>query len=135
MDCLGLQNTFLRIKSVFKSFKILQFNYCPIVWMCFGRGLNNKISNIDEYIRKHYGQFTKTKNSVLKLLKRDNVMSIHMKNHIYLAAKVVQIKNYILQEARKKFLFFKKMKLTIDGVVIIEHKGIYEQPNMEIKLF
>ena len=62
-------------------------------------------------------------------------MSNHMKNHIYLAAKVVQIKNYILQEARKKFLFFKKMKLTIDVVVVIEHKGIYEQPNMEIKLF
>ena len=33
---------------LFKSFTILQFNYCPIVWMCHGRGLNKKINNIQE---------------------------------------------------------------------------------------
>ena len=33
---------------LFKSFIISQFNYCPIVWMCHGRGLNNKINNIRE---------------------------------------------------------------------------------------
>ena len=31
-----------------KSFIILQFNYCPIACMCYGRGLNNKINNINE---------------------------------------------------------------------------------------
>ena len=33
---------------LFKSFIISQFNYCPIVWMCHGRGLNNKINNLHE---------------------------------------------------------------------------------------
>ena len=35
-------------RMLFKSFIISQFNYCPIVWMCHGRGLNNKINNIHE---------------------------------------------------------------------------------------
>ena len=29
-------------RMLFKSFIISQFNYCSIVWMCHGRGLNNK---------------------------------------------------------------------------------------------
>ena len=33
---------------LFKFFIISQFNYCPIIWMCHGRGLNNKINNIHE---------------------------------------------------------------------------------------
>ena len=35
-------------RMLFKSFIISQFNYCPIVWMCHGRGLNNKINNIHQ---------------------------------------------------------------------------------------
>ena len=35
-------------RMLFKSFIISQFNYYPIVWMCHGRGLNNKINNIHE---------------------------------------------------------------------------------------
>ena len=33
---------------LFKSLIILQFNYSATVWMCHGRGLNNKINNINE---------------------------------------------------------------------------------------
>ena len=33
---------------LFKSFIISQFNYCPIVSMYHGRGLNDKINNIHE---------------------------------------------------------------------------------------
>ena len=38
-------------RMLFKSFIISQFNIvqnCPIVWMCHGRCLNNKINNIHE---------------------------------------------------------------------------------------
>ena len=35
-------------RMLFKSFIISQFNYCPIVWVCHGRGFNNKINNIHE---------------------------------------------------------------------------------------
>ena len=33
-------------RMLLKPFIISQFNYCPIVWMCHGRGLNNEINNI-----------------------------------------------------------------------------------------
>ena len=35
-------------RSLFKLFIISQFSYCPIFWMCHGRGLNNKINNLNE---------------------------------------------------------------------------------------
>ena len=33
-------------RNLFKTFIMSQFNYCPLVWMCHIRGLNNKINNI-----------------------------------------------------------------------------------------
>ena len=33
-------------RILFKTFITSQFNYCPLVWMCHNRGLNNKINNI-----------------------------------------------------------------------------------------
>ena len=33
-------------RILFKTFIMLQFNYCPLVWMCHSRGINNKINNI-----------------------------------------------------------------------------------------
>ena len=123
---------------LFKHFIILQFDFGPIVWLFFGslvvlRGLNNKINNIHEGALRVIYQDKKF--SFETLLKRDKFVSIHMKNHIYLAIEVVQVKNAILQKSLKKFLFFKKMKLTIYGVVIIEDGAIYKQRNMETKVF
>ena len=80
MNHLGLQNVFLRIKSVcyllFKSFIISQFNYCPVVWMCFG-GLNNNINKIFE--RALWIVYQHKKFSFEILLKRDKFVSIHIK--------------------------------------------------------
>ena len=89
---------------LFKSFIILQFNYCQIVWMCFGRVLNNKINNAHERALRivyHDKDF-----SFETLLKCDKFVSAHKKIRIYLAAKVVQVKNSVFQESQKKFLFF-----------------------------
>ena len=36
---------------LFKSFIMSQLNYCPIVSMCHGRGLNNKINNTRKSIK------------------------------------------------------------------------------------
>ena len=33
-------------RILFKTFIMSQFNYCPLVWTCHSRGLNNKINNI-----------------------------------------------------------------------------------------
>ena len=31
---------------LYKTFIMPQFNYCPLIWMCHSRGLNDKIDNI-----------------------------------------------------------------------------------------
>ena len=73
---------------LFKSFIILLFSYCPIVWMCFERGVNNKINNIHERALRIFYQGKKF--SFETLLKRDKFVSIHMKNHTCLAASTKQ---------------------------------------------
>ena len=35
-------------KLLRNSFFILQFNYCPLVWMCHSRLMNNKINRLNE---------------------------------------------------------------------------------------
>ena len=62
---------------LFKSFMISQFNYCLIVWMCYGRSLNNKIKNIHETALRIVYQ--EKEFSFETLLKRDKSMSIHVK--------------------------------------------------------
>ena len=98
-------------RMLFKSFIISQFNYCPIVWMCHGRGLNNKINNIHERALRivYHDKISSFKT----LLKRDKSTSIHMKNLQYLATKLFKVKNYLSPKIMKETLLFKKMKLTI----------------------
>ena len=38
-------------RMLFKTSIISQFNYCPIVWMCNGRGLNNKINMYERALK------------------------------------------------------------------------------------
>ena len=97
-------------RTLFKSFIISQFNYCPIVWMCHRRGLNNKINNIHERaLRIVYHD----KISSFKiLLKRDKSTSIYMKKLQYLATELFKVKNGLSPEIMKEILFFKKVKLT-----------------------
>ena len=77
---------------LFKSLIILQFNYSATVWMCHGRGLNNKINNINERgLRTVYQD--KKKCSLDTLLKRAKSNLIHMKNLQYLATELYKVRN------------------------------------------
>ena len=89
---------------LFKSFIILQFSYCPIVWICSGRGLNNKINNIHERALRIVYQDKKF--SFETLLKRGKFVLIHMKNDTYLVAEVVQVKNCHSPEITKETFVF-----------------------------
>ena len=91
---------------LFKSFIILQFSYCPIVWICSGRGLNNKINNIHERALRIVYQDKKF--SFETLLKCDKYLSIHMKNPTYLVAEVVQVKNGHSPEITKEIFVFQE---------------------------
>ena len=61
------------MKSVITS----QFNYCPIVWMCHSRRLNNKVNHIHE--RALLIVYQDFQSSFSALLVRDNSFTIHQK--------------------------------------------------------
>ena len=91
-------------RLLFKSFIISQINYCPIVWMCHGRGLNNKINNLHE---RALGTVYQDKKSSFKtLLKRDKSVSFNIKNLQYLATEIFKVKNDLCPEIMKEILVF-----------------------------
>ena len=60
------------------AFFISQFNYCPVIWMCHSRPLNNKINRLHErYLRIIYNDKTST---FKEFLEKDNFVSIHYRN-------------------------------------------------------
>ena len=98
-------------KEMYIYSNLSQFNYCPIVWMCHGRGLNNKISNIHERALRIVYQDKKF--SFETLLKRDKYTSIYIKSLQYLATELFKVKNDLSPEIMKEIFVFKKMKFTI----------------------
>ena len=95
-------------RMLFKYFIISQFNYCPIVWMCHGRGLNSKINNIHERgLRVVYHDKI---SSFKTLLKRDKSASIHMKNLQYLATELFKVKYSLSPEIMKKIFVFQEIE-------------------------
>ena len=85
---------------LFKSFIISQFNYCPILWMCHSRGLNNKINKIHERALRIVYQ---DKKYIFETsLKRDKSTSILMKNLKYLATELFKVKDGLSPEIIKE---------------------------------
>ena len=91
-------------RKLFRSFIISQFNNCPIVWMCHGKGLNNKINNIHE--RALSIVYQDKESSFKTLLKRDKSTSIHVKNLQHLATELFKVKNDLSPEIMKQIFLF-----------------------------
>ena len=99
-------------RMLFTSFIISQLNYCPIVWMCHGRGLSNKINHIHEKALRTV--YRDKKSSFETLLTRHKSMSIYVKNLQHLTTELFKMKNdFSLEIMKEIFVFIKKMKLTI----------------------
>ena len=90
-------------RMLVKSFTISQFNYSPIVCMCHGRGLNNKINNMHERALRIVYQ---DKNSFFEtLLKRDKSTSIHIKKLQYLATELFKVNVFSPENVEEIFVF------------------------------
>ena len=72
--------------------------------MCFGRSLNHKIKDMHE--RALWKVYQDKNFSFKTLLKRDNFVSIRIKNHTYLTTEVVQVKNGHSPEIMKEIFVF-----------------------------
>ena len=89
-----------------KSFIISQFNYCPIVWMCHTRSLNNKVDHIHERaLGIVYQDF---QSSFSDLLVKDNSFTIHQKILQSLVIEIFKVKMSISPEIMNNIFDFSK---------------------------
>ena len=65
-------------RILMNAFLNSQFNYCPVIWMCHSRALNNKINRLHgQCLRIIYNEQTST---LKELLEKNNAVSIHYRN-------------------------------------------------------
>ena len=85
-----------KLKLIMKTFIESQFNYCPLVWMCHSRILNNKINRLHERaLRVVY----KNSNMTFQdLLEKDKSFTIHDRNLQKLAVEMYKVINKISPE-------------------------------------
>ena len=71
------------------SFFTFQFSYCPLIWMCHGRTVNNKINKLlERYLQIVYND---KKSSFKELLEADKSVPIHIKNLQVLATGMFKV--------------------------------------------
>ena len=92
-------------KILLNSFVTAQFNYCPLIWMCHSRTLNNKINRIHERaLRIVYNDY---KSNFKELLERDHSFTIHERNIQYLSIETYKVKNGLSPVIMNVFQFGK----------------------------
>ena len=95
-------------RVLMKSYIFSQFNYCPLVWMCHSRSLNNKINRIQERaLRIVYRDYM---SSFKELLQKDKsiTITIHQKNLQYLAIEIYKVKMGISPKIMNEVFRFSK---------------------------
>ena len=79
-----------------KAFINSHFGYCPLIWMCHNRGLNNRINNIQKRaLRIVYNDQTSSFND---LLVKDGSVTVHTRNIQLLATGIYKVINNISPE-------------------------------------
>ena len=77
-----------------------QFNFCPLVWMCHSRELNQKINHLHERaLRVVYTDHSLT---FLQLLEMDKSFTIHERNLQKLATEMYKVKRNLCPEPFQK---------------------------------
>ena len=76
-------------KLIMNSFFTSQFNYCPLVWMCHSRLINNKINRLHETcLRIIYSDKSST---FEELLEKDGSVTVHFRNIQKLAIEMFKV--------------------------------------------
>ena len=92
-------------KILLNSFVTAQFNYCPLIWMCHNRTLNNIINRIHEQaLRIVYNDY---KSDFKELLEWDHSFTINERNIQYLAIEAYKVKNGLSPVIMNVFQFGK----------------------------
>ena len=75
------------MNSFFRS----QFNYCPLIWICNNRTNNRKINRLHERCLRII--YNDKQSSFIKLLEKDNSVSVHQRNLQVLAIEMFKVSN------------------------------------------
>ena len=87
-----------------------QFSYCPLVWMCHSRTLNNKINNLHERaLRLVYDDRQSTFEELLNI---DKSVVIHVRNLQVLGTKLYKVRHGLAPELMNDI--FKKSNVTFN---------------------
>ena len=93
-------------RIVMTTFFDSQFIYCPVIWMCHSRALNNKINRLHERcLRIIYNHKTST---FKELLEKDNSVPIHCRNIQALAIEMYKVVNGMAPEIMNEI--FKRLE-------------------------
>ena len=104
---------FQKRKMLMQTFILSQFNFCPLVWMCHNRGINNKINELHyRALRMVYNDNSST---FAKLLEKDGSYTIHQRNIQYLATEMYKILNNLAPFFLNS-IFAKNKNLTTENV-------------------
>ena len=77
-------------RTLMKSFLESQFGYCPLVWMFYSRGVNNKINQLHERVLRII--YKDNISTFEELLEKDGSYSMHYKNIQLLAIELFKTK-------------------------------------------
>ena len=92
-------------RNLMNAFFKSQFNYCPLIWMCCNRSLNNKIDRLHERsLRIVYSDKT---SDFSELLEKDGSVSIHYQNIRQLAIEMFKVSKGLCPEIVKGLLQFR----------------------------
>ena len=120
-----------KLRILLKSFIESQFNYCPLIWMCHSRKLNNRINKLHERaLRLVY----KEKNLTFEqLLEKDNAFTVHERNLQKLAVEMFKVKNDLCPKTMKDIFALKtygnedfvlpKVKTVNRGLETVRYRG------------
>ena len=100
--------SFNKKKILLKTFITLQFNYCPLVWMCHSRGLNNRINNLHERALRIVYQDKKS--DFETFLKNDKSVTIHVRNLHYRVTEIYKAKNNTSPEIMRDIFHFHEIE-------------------------
>ena len=81
-----------RRKILMNVFFRSQFNYCPLIWMCYNRSLNHKINRLHERSLRIIF-YSGKKSSSDELLDKDESVSIHHQNIQKLGIEMFKVLN------------------------------------------
>ena len=99
------------------AFITSQFGYCPLVWICHSRKINNQINKIHERaLRIVFMDYT---SSFVELVKKSGSVSLHHRNLQQLAIEIYKALNNISSTLMSELFIVKKSKCNLRNEVVI----------------